>query len=203
MKPLIIGLTGGIGCGKSTICKAFSQLAIPIIDTDQIARDVVAPGQPALETLVQHFSSTILNKDNSLNRAHLKTLLFNDPQNKKFIETVLHPLILAQLNQQLTAITAPYVVVEIPLLIEANWQSVVDQILVIDIPETLQLERLMQREDATQSEVQAMIDNQISRTERNRYATQLVDNSATPSALSRQVSELHQHYLKLAENSHP
>ena len=203
MRPLIVGLTGGIGCGKSTVCKEFSRLGVPIIDTDQIARKVVSFGQPALKTLSNHFGPTILNSDKSLNRAVLRTIIFSDPQQKKFVEELLHPLILKQCNQQIEHVETPYVIVEIPLLIEAKWQPFVDQILVVDLPETLQIERIMAREDTLSAgDIQKIMANQLSRSERNRHADQLIENSKTPTELSRQVSTLHQQYLKQAEIQH-
>ncbi len=202
MAPLIIGLTGGIGSGKSTICQQFISLGVPVINTDLIAREVVKTGQPALQALQNHFGTVILNTDGSLNRTELRKIIFNDLQQKNFVEKLLHPLIMRQLQLQLADITAPYVIIEIPLLIEAGWQSQVDQILVVDLPEELQIERLKMRSELDKKSLKQIINSQISRSERVKHADQLIDNSGNPGEISQQVSELHQRYLQLAQKRH-
>jgi dephospho-CoA kinase len=202
MRPLIVGLTGGIGSGKSTVCAEFYRLGIPIINADQIAREIVAIGQPALTELVNHFGSIVLNSDGSLNRAALRQIIFQQPQQKNFVEELLHPLILKQIKQQLEHISTPYVIIEIPLLIEAEWQPFVDLILVVDLPEGLQQKRIMARDEITRAEIQRIMNSQLPRAERNSHADQLIDNSTTPVQLSQQVSALHQQYLQLAEMRH-
>jgi len=203
MRPLIVGLTGGIGSGKSTISHEFSHLGVPILDTDQIARDVVAIGQPALHELTEHFGPTILNSDGSLNRSTLRKIIFREPQQKRFVEELLHPLILEQTMQQVENIDSAYVIVEIPLLIEANWQPFVDQILVVDLPEDLQIERLLSRKELSRSDIQQIINSQLPRMKKREYADQLIDNSKTSSELTQRVFELHQQYLRLSEMRHP
>lgn len=202
MAPLTIGLTGGIGSGKSTISQLFVSLGVPIIDTDLIARDVVVAGKPALQALKQRFGKIILNLDGSLNRHELRNIIFNDPQQKSHVENLLHPLIMQQLQQQLRDITASYVIIEIPLLIEAGWQSQVDQILVVDLPEELQLERLMIRSGLDKKSLEQIIKSQISRKERVSHADQLIDNSGNLRKISQQVSDLHLYYLQLAQKRH-
>ncbi len=202
MAPLTIGLTGGIGSGKSTVCQQFAALGVPIINTDLIARDVVSTGQPALQALQHHFGTIILNSDGSLNRQELRQIIFKDRQQKSYVEELLHPLILQQLQQQLRDITAPYVIIEIPLLIEAGWQSHVDQILVVDLPEELQIERLMMRSELDKNSLEQIISSQISRSERVNHADQLIDNSGNLNEIFQQVSELHQLYLQLAQKRH-
>lgn len=202
MAPLTIGLTGGIGSGKSTICQQFNSLGVPVINTDLIAREVVKIGQPALQALQQHFGTVILKTDGSLNRTELRKIIFNDLQQKNFVEKLLHPLIMQQLQRQLADITAPYVIIEIPLLIEAGWQFQVDQILVVDLSEKLQIKRLMLRSELDKDSLKQIINSQISRSERAKHADQLIDNSGNFSEISQQVSELHQLYLQLAQKRH-
>jgi len=202
MAPLTIGLTGGIGSGKSTICQQFISLGVPVIYTDLIAREVVKTGQPALQTLQQHFGTIILKTDGSLNRTELRKIIFNDLQQKNFVEKLLHPLIMQQLQRQLADITAPYVIIEIPLLIEAGWQFQVDQVLVVDLSKELQIKRLILRSELDKDSLEQIINSQISRSERVKHADQLIDNSGNLSEISQQVSELHQLYLQLAQKRH-
>lgn len=202
MALLRVGLTGGIGSGKSTICQQFSSLGAPVIDSDDIARSVVAVGQPALQKLEQHFGKHILNSDGSLNRAALRDIIFNNPPQKNYVETLLHPLILQQIQIDLEDITYPYVIIEIPLLFEAGWQTYVDQVLVVDLPEHLQIERLMKRDGLGRDKLQQIIDNQLSRSERSKNADQIIDNSKNQQEISQQILEIHQHYLQLADKQH-
>ncbi len=200
--PLKVGLTGGIGSGKSTVCQQFTSLGVPVIDTDLIAQEIVATGQPALQALERRFGAIILNSDGSLNRQKLRQIIFSDLQQKSDVEALLHPLILKQLQQQLQNITTPYVIIEIPLLIEAGWQSHVDQILVVDLPEALQIKRLILRSDLDKNSLEQIINSQISRSERVDHADQLIDNSGNFSAASQRVAELHHQYLQLAQKRH-
>ncbi len=202
MAPLRVGLTGGIGSGKSTICQQFDALGVPVIDADHIAHRVVATGQPALQELAHHFGKKIINPDGSLNRAALRKIIFNQPHQKRYVETLLHPLILQQIQQQLEAIAYPYVIIEIPLLIEAGWQPYVDKILVVDLPKSLQIERLMKMDDIKEKELLQIIDSQLSRSERINQADQVIDNSVNRQEISRQIGKIHQHYLQLADKQH-
>lgn len=202
MAPLTVGLTGGIGSGKSTISQQFASLGVPVIDTDLIAREVVTTGQPALQALKSHFGAVILNIDGSLNRQKLRQIIFSDPQQKSYVENLLHPLILQQLRHQLEDIEAPYVIIEIPLLFEAGWQSQVDQILVVDLPEELQIERLMMRSVIDKNSLEQIINSQAPRSERIGHADQLIDNRGNLTEISQQVSELHHLYLQLAQKRH-
>ena len=202
MTPLKVGLTGGIGCGKSTICQQFSSMGIPVINTDHIARDVVSIGQPALAELERHFGALILNSDGSLNRAELRNIIFKAAEQKSYVEKLLHPLILQQLQQRLADIDAPYVIIEVPLLIEAGWQRQVDQVLVVDLPEELQLNRLKRRGGLDQETMEQIISSQISRSERARHANRLIDNSGNLDEIIKQVSEIHQYYLQLVQKRH-
>ncbi|MCW8888107.1 MAG: dephospho-CoA kinase [Gammaproteobacteria bacterium] len=199
MNPLIVGLTGGIGSGKTTICEEFSLLGVPIINADHIAKDVVAKGQPALHDLTRHFGPQILNMDGSLNRSELRTIIFRDQQQRAYVEKLLHPLILRQIREQAESFDTPYVIVEIPLLIEAGWQQQVDQILVIDLPEELQIKRLQQRNGLDHLMIERIMASQLTRSKRIEYADQVIDNSGDPGELSKIVSNLHHQFLQLSE----
>lgn len=143
-----------------------------------------------------------MNSDGSLNRSKLREIIFNHPQQKTYVENLLHPLILQQIEKQLEEMNSPYAIIEIPLLIEAGWQSKVDQVLVIDIPKKLQLQRLLKRDGLEEEKLVQIIDSQLSRSERAQYADQIIDNSKTQQEISQQILEIHQHYLQLADKQH-
>ena len=138
---LRVGLTGGIGSGKSTVCNYFRKVGAAIVDTDILAREVVEPGSSGLELIVKHFSQAILLEDGSLNRDALRKIAFNDPNKRQLLESILHPLIRQRLKNILVTIKADYVIIAIPLLLEKGWQAEVDRILVVDCTEEQQVER--------------------------------------------------------------
>ncbi len=195
---LKIGLTGGIGCGKSTTAKIFASLNIPILDADQIAHQLVETGNPALEKIEQKFGSKILNPDRSLNRTALREQIFSDPIKKQKLEAILHPLIFQTLQSELEQLNSPYCIISIPLLFETNMTQFVDRILVIDCPVETQIERVMNRDKLTVHRIQSIIDSQISRTLRNEKADDLINNSDTDYRLAEQIKKLHNLYLSLS-----
>ncbi|MBT3813412.1 MAG: dephospho-CoA kinase [Gammaproteobacteria bacterium] len=194
-----IGLTGGIGCGKSTISDLFKQLAIAVIDADEIAHALVAPGQKALIQISTHFGSQFINSDNSLNRSLLRDCVFQDPKKRRQLENILHPLVYAEINQQLSQLNSPYAIISIPLLIETRMQSLVDHILVIDCPMEIQVNRVKLRDRLSDSQITAIINSQVSRTERLTNADSIIDTTQGLSSLSQQVNTLHQQFLKQAQ----
>lgn len=196
---LKIGLTGGIGSGKTTVAQFFSRLNIPIIDADIIAHQLVTPGQIALKSLVENFGTDILNTDGSLARDKLRTLIFSDVAKKKQLETLVHPLIYAEIATQLTQIKADYCVICIPLLIETQKTEQVDRILVIDCPLEMQIERVKNRNQLTESQIYAIIATQASREQRLAVADDVIDNNLTSTAyLVEQVKNLHNLYHLLS-----
>jgi len=194
---LKIGLTGGIGSGKSTITDLFSQYNIPIIDADTIAHQLVAPGQPVLKQLGHTFGSSIINKDNSLNRAKLKDLIFSDPAKKTQLETILHPLIFQQMQLECDKQNSVYSVLSIPLLIETKMTAFVDQILVVDCPVETQIIRVKQRDQLSTEQILSIIASQTPRKTRLSYADDIIDNSNSTTQLAEQVKKLHNKYLLL------
>ncbi len=194
--PLKIGLTGGIGSGKSTVCKLFSAFSIPIIDADIIAREVVAPGQAALTQIQQNFGNILL-ADGTLDRKKLGQIIFSDPAKKQCLENILHPLIYQRLKTEAAAQFSPYVILAIPLLFETDMTDLVDRILVIDCPETLQLQRVKQRDQLDDDQIQRIIASQSSREERLGRADDIIDNSKSTAELAEQVKNLHNLYLSL------
>lgn len=198
---LVIGLTGGIGSGKSTVAKLFAQLGVPIIDTDIIARDVVKKGEPALDQLCQHFGAQVLDKVGNLDRQRLRNLIFQNPPERIWLERLLHPLIRAEMQRQVAQLTTPYCICVIPLLFEATKPNeLVNKILVVDVPESLQIERTQQRDKLTLEEVKAILNTQVSRTQRLQATDDIIVNDKDMQALKQQVTRLHEHYLVLANH---
>lgn len=195
---LVIGLTGGIGCGKTAVTDRFSDLGIPVIDADIVAREVVLPGQPALEQITTAFGKDALEADGSLNRSWLREHIFSNPQAKSRLEEILHPRIRAEMRRQLNQVTTPYAIFSIPLLLETGQDKMVDRILVVDCSPEVQISRVTQRDNASKEQTQAIIASQIDRKSRLAAADDVIDNSGLLSDLLPQITALHQKYLKLA-----
>ena len=196
---LVIGLTGGIGSGKSTVAQLFSAMGVPVIDMDLIARQVVEPGQTALEQITQEFGSYILDDKGRLDRRRLRELIFDSKEKRRRLEAILHPLIRQETQHQLLELDAPYCIVVIPLLFESQQDSLVDRILVIDVPESLQISRTMKRDDITTEAVQKILAAQIDRDSRLAAADDVIDNSVELSQVRDRVAELDQQYCIMAE----
>jgi dephospho-CoA kinase len=193
-----VGLTGGIASGKSTAAKFFGALGVPILDSDQIARDVVEPGQPPLEKLVQRFGPSILTADGHLDRPALRHIVFSDPMARADLEALTHPAIGAALEARSASAGGPYQILVIPLLIEKNLSSHVDRVLVVDCDEQLQIRRLGSRDNSSPQEAQAILDAQASRATRLKAADDVITNDADMSQVRAQVEALHSLYLELA-----
>jgi dephospho-CoA kinase len=193
-----VGLTGGIASGKSTAAKFFGALGVPILDSDQVAREVVEPGQPPLEKLVERFGSDILTPDGHLDRPALRNIVFSDPKARADLENLTHPAIGAALEARSAAAGGPYQILVIPLLVEKNLGSHVDRVLVVDCDEELQIRRLLARDGSTRAQAQAILDAQVSRGARLKAADDVIKNDADMSAVRSQAEALHKHYLELA-----
>lgn len=194
----IIGLTGGIGSGKSTVAEAFRQLGIDTVDADQASRAVVEPGMPALESIRQHFGAEILQGDGSLDRAALRSIVFSDPEQKVWLESLLHPLIRQWIITQLENTTGPYVILESPLLFETDQHQLADTVVLVDIPEELQIERACARDRNLADQIQRIIDNQMPRQEKLSRADTVFDNSQPLETVTSRVADLHHQFLSLA-----
>lgn len=197
---LKIGLTGGIGSGKSSVCSLFAEYGVPIVDADVIARQLVEPGQPALETIAETLGRSLLNADGSLNRAQLRTRIFGDRQLKQQLEAILHPLIYARIAAVLAELDAIYAIVAIPLLVETGKTKIVDRVLLVDCPRDIQIQRVVTRDRVSESQAAAIIAAQADRQQRLNYADDVIDNSGAPSLLAEQVKSLHNSYLLLAKD---
>lgn len=198
MSQFIVGLTGGIGSGKTTVANQFAALGIQLVDADVVARDVVAKGSEALKSISNHFGVEILLTDGSLNRALLREKVFSNPTEKQWLNQLLHPLIRQQMLKQLAAATSPYVLLVAPLLLENGLQQLVDQLLVVDVSPGTQLQRTTERDKVPASQVAAIMASQCSREQRRIAATQLLDNDLSLESLPQRVAELHQLYSGLA-----
>ena len=195
---LRIGLTGGIGSGKTAASERFRQLGAAVIDTDQIARQLVEPGQPALQDIVQAFGEAVLDADGRLDRAALRRIVFADAGKRRRLERILHPRIRARTTELAAAADAPYCVLVIPLLLETASPYDLDRVLVVDAPEELQIERVMARNGLDRREVEAIMASQVNRQRRLEAADDVVVNDGDLDKLYGQVEALHRKYLELA-----
>src|SRR5690606_6222083 len=174
---LTIGLTGGIASGKSVVAKKFVELGASLVDTDVIAREVVAPGEPGLAAIRKVFGPSVLNESGDLDRAAMRNLVFHDPAKRKALENLLHPRIRAHMLEQIAASTGPYTIVAVPLLVESGFAPLFDRVLVVDCPEESQIARLMQRDGVSEQDAAAMLAAQTSRAARLEVADDVIDNS--------------------------
>ena len=195
---LRIGLTGGIGTGKSTVAELFAARGVPVIDADVISREVVAPGQPALEAIVATFGAEILDAQGALDRTRLRERVFSDSKQRLQLEAILHPRIRAEMTARISTLSAPYVVLVIPLLFEAAQTDMVDRVLVVDVPPDVQHERVTARDALTNQQIDAILTAQLDREHRIERADDVIDNQGDRAALARQVDTLHRRYLALS-----
>lgn len=195
---LKIGLTGGIGCGKTIIADLFRKLSVPVIDADQIAHQLVAKGQFALDRIEQEFGTDILKQDGTLNRQKLKEIIFSDADQKQKLESILHPLVYQSIQAKLDQLNTPYCIICIPLLFETNMAGFVDRVLVVDCPVETQIERVVKRDNLSVEIIQSIIDSQVTRAFRTAKADDLIDNSETDNTLAERVKKLHNLYISLS-----
>lgn len=198
MKPLIVGLTGGIGSGKTTVANLFAAFGIALVDADIVARAVVAPGQPALTAIAQHFGADYILADGNLNRALLRQAIFSDAAAKAWLDQLLHPLIRQEMMMQLQQATSAYVLLVAPLLIENGLTALIDQLLVVDLDPNTQVIRTTQRDHVSADQVISIMAAQCDRSKRLELADQIIHNDQGPEALPGKVAELHQIYLAMA-----
>jgi len=194
----IVGLTGGIGSGKSAAAERFRALGITVVDADVCARIVVEPNKPALKTIAEHFGSEIIQADGTLDRAALRQKIFADEAERKWLEALLHPLIFEEMWSQLQSAPSPYAILESPLLIEAGQLAICQRVLVVDATEETQLARTTARDNNSVAQVKAIMAAQATRQQRNAKADDIVSNDGDLASLHQAIDKLHQHYLSLA-----
>ncbi len=194
-----VGLTGGIGSGKTTVSDAFKALGVRIVDTDAIARDIVKPGSYCLGEIIKHFGNDIIDKDGMLARKQLREIIFQDNTEKLWLESLMHPVIRQQTEQQIQNATSVYTILSSPLLIESPDIKLVDRVLVVDVPESTQVSRTHLRDGVNKSQIQRTIATQLMRNKRLARADDIIDNSGTKSDTLEQVKQLHTKYLALSK----
>lgn len=192
MSQFILGVTGGIGAGKTAATDCFEQLGIVVVDADVVARQVVEPGKPALNNIVAEFGKDILLTTGDLNRSALRELIFSDESAKTKLNSIMHPAIRQALLTQLAEAKSKYVILSAPLLFENKLEGYADKVLVIDVPEEVQLKRASSRDDVTEAQIQAIINSQIPRKQRLEKADFVIENTGS-------LTELHEHVRKLHE----
>jgi dephospho-CoA kinase len=198
-RRLRIGLTGGIASGKSTVARRFVDLGVPVIDADEAARAVVAPGKPGLAQVLERFGNDVAGENGELDRRALRDLIFKDPGSRRDLEAILHPLIRADMERSADLAVGPYVVMAIPLLVEGGARDRVDRVLVVDVDEAVQLQRVRARDGCTEDQARAILVSQASRSARLAAADDVLLNTGTVTDLRQAVDRLHAQYLRLAE----
>lgn len=204
MSKFVVGLTGGIGSGKTTVANLFSAEGITLVDADIVAREVVAPGSKGLEAIVTHFGAEILTPEGELDRAKLRQRIFSHPEEREWLNQLLHPMIRQEMLAQVEKATSAYVIMVVPLLFENGLDRLVNRTLVVDISPELQINRTVKRDNVDASQVNNIIISQCSRSEKLARADDIIDNQGEISTLKREVLALHQRYLQLSgtDNAH-
>ena len=197
---LVIGLTGGIGSGKTAASDYLASKGINVVDADLAARLVVEPGQPALDAIRQRFGDGVIQNDGTLDRRALRNIVFADSSARKDLEAITHPAIGAEIVRQLNASTSPYTLLVSPLLLESSQHKLANRILLIDVPEAVQLSRTTSRDKVAEVQVRAIMAAQMPREEKRRRADDIVMNDADLATLHRQLDALHDNYLKMAKS---
>jgi dephospho-CoA kinase len=199
---LVVGITGGIGSGKSAVTRCFEQRGITVVDADVVARLVVESGTPALAAIAAHFGKEILLTDGSLDRAALRSRVFSNESERRWLEQLTHPLIGQEILNQISASCSAYTILSSPLLLDTSQKALVDCVVVVDAPEALQLQRTVQRDSNNEEQVRRIMAAQMSRADRLERADIVIDNSRSLEELEGQVEELHKEFLLRAERAH-
>ena len=196
-RPLRIGLTGGIASGKTTVARMFAELGVPVIDTDVIAREVVMPGQPALEEIRSRFGAGVIAADGSLDRRAMRRIVFSDPAHREELEGILHPRIREEALRRSDAAEGPYLLIVVPLLVESPLRHHVDRILVVDCSVATQIDRLMRRDVESEKHAREILAAQSTREERLAISDDVIENEGDLEATRQQVLALHERYQAL------
>ena len=201
MKTYIVGVTGGIGSGKSAVCREFERYGIKVVDADIAAREVVVPGSEGLADVVAEFGQAVLNSDGTLNRGELREIVFQNADQRAKLEAILHPKIRKRIEQQLAESRSPYTLLCVPLMVERGNNYAINRLLVVDCDEETQIERVMQRDNLTRSQVLAIMSTQASREERLAQADDVIMNDGSVEDIADRVKPLHAKYLALSGNT--
>ncbi|MEP4485724.1 MAG: dephospho-CoA kinase [Halioglobus sp.] len=196
---LVIGMTGGIGSGKSAVTSRFEAIGITVVDADLASRVVVEPGKPALEAIREHFGADVITQAGVLDRAQLRSLVFSNPEERLWLEELTHPLISQEITDQLAASTSPYTILSSPLLLETQQKQRADTIVVVDVPEEVQLERTIARDNNDADQVKRIMAAQMPRKDRLALADIVIDNNKPLAELDSVVADLHRKFLAQAE----
>ncbi|MFM4667815.1 dephospho-CoA kinase [Aeromonas media] len=200
----VVAITGGIGSGKTTVANQFAALGIEVVDADLIARDVVAPGTPTLAAITSHFGPEILTEQGLLDRRVLRERIFSDPAAKSWLNALLHPIIRSEMLRQCAAVSSPYCLLVVPLLVENRLTELADRVLVIDVDEATQIERTCRRDGVSRAQAQAILASQASRSERLAMADDVLDNqSGATETIRERILALHETYLAFASQQAP
>ena len=197
--PYRVGLTGGIGSGKSTVAKLFAERGVPVIDADAMARKAVLPGKKALEQIKLIFGQDVISKSGELRRDYLREIIFNDNNKKTKLEAIIHPLVYEMIEEAISHIDYPYCILSIPLLLETHTSFQVDEIVVVDAPEEMQISRTCQRDNTSKENVIKIINAQMDNTKRLELADEIITNDSDFKNLEDQVERLHKKYLKISK----
>jgi dephospho-CoA kinase len=195
----VVGISGGIGSGKTTVTDLFAKYGIDVIDADVIAREVVEPGTAALKAIIDKFGQSVVGESGYLDRAKLRTLVFNDIETKNWLNQLLHPAIRQQMLLQTQQAKSAYCLLSVPLLVENKLYEQVDRVVIVDVDEQTQLQRTLQRDKTNEQQIRAIMSAQATRQQRLVVADEVIDNNGKPDDLAKQVAQLHKRYLQFAK----
>lgn len=201
MSDYVVGISGGIGSGKTTVTDLFAKYAVDVIDADVIAREVVEPGTPALKAIVDKFGQAVLDKSGHLDRAKLRTLVFDDTEIKNWLNQLLHPAIRQRMLLLIQQAKSTYCILSVPLLVENKLNELVDRVVIVDVDEQTQLQRTVLRDKSNEQQIRAIMSAQATRQQRLAVADDVIDNNGKAADLAKQVAQLHKHYLQLAQHA--
>ncbi|WP_447469829.1 dephospho-CoA kinase [Vibrio harveyi] len=198
----VIGLTGGIASGKTTVANLFKQqFKIDIVDADIVAREVVEPGTPGLNTIIEHFGTDIVRDDQTLDRAKLREKIFSNPEEKAWVNGLLHPMIREKMIEDLEQVTSDYALLVVPLLVENKLDSLCDRVLVVDVEPQTQISRTVKRDNVSEDQAKAILASQASREQRLALADDVVKNNPDDPDLLLQITDLHEKYLAMCKKN--
>lgn len=198
-RTFVVVLTGGIAAGKTTVSDLFALRGVPVIDTDKIAHEIVEPGQPALKQITDAFGQEFLRADGRLDRKKMRTAIFSHPRQKNRLEGILHPAIMTEVESRISQIDAPWCILVVPLLAQTSLFPLIDRILVVDVEESVQIERVMARDKISRNQAQSILDVQTSRRQRLALADDILDNSGSLAQLEGKVDKLYRKYTALTQ----